>query len=490
MDADRKKVLTIVISVVVILVIIILLVILLGKKDNKIFLKTDNNYKLDFTDKYVEDEYQKVTVTDISVADNYYFIKYQIDLKEKGKQEIGYEVNNTESFSYTLDRLITINGEEIDGKDGTSYQLAKKIDEDTLEVYDIVHVNNIPDKFTIDIDFPKQIDNSMTQADYEEGKQASIEHESTTVDIEGEFAGIYDDPEEDHSTEPDEIDPNAEEIPLEMETIDENVTGIEILGTKNFKGTKQEASQNVEVKHLNNEIQNGDLTVKAELLVKTPFESFLIVNSEIKNLGMDENFDNDPQIYKIDVQDENHNSKNLRFAQKHELIASGRYDEEGDEIVDTIVTTVIALEKEKDSGKLYLQPYYTDYPYQNENIEDILNSLTWHKIDNKEYSEENELGGKITVKSSEERNGELYFTIEATGFNPVVDRMIIIRNPERTIDYCVATEEIVNDNNITVYFEKQQVDSVSENCNSKDVEYTIMEPLNYRMGSDRLEINI
>ena len=45
---------------------------------------------------------------------------------------------------------------------------------------------------------------------------------------------------------------------------------------------------------------------------------------------MDENFDNDPQIYKIDVQDENHNSKNLRFAQKHELIASGRYDEEGE----------------------------------------------------------------------------------------------------------------------------------------------------------------
>ena len=68
--------------------------------------------------------------------------------------------------------------------------------------------------------------------------------------------------------------------------------------------------------------------------------------------------------------------------------------------------------------------------------------------------------------------------------------MIIIRNPERTIDYCVATEEIVNDGNITVYFEKQQVDSVSENCSSKDVEYTIMEPLNYRMGSDRLEINI
>ena len=483
-----KKHIIIIIAAILLIIAIIVGIVALNKKGKIIKLKEDNSFKLDFTDKVVEDDYQKVAVKDIAVAENYFFIKYDIDIKEKGKKLLDAEISNDETFSYTLNRIITINGEEIDKTNGESYQIAQKIDEDTLSVYDIVKVDSIPDKFNIDIDFIKTNEGEyVTQAEREMEKSVYQEHmETTQID---EWNYQEDDEEDDESLEITALDPNETPIPVDMTEVDHTVE-IELAGTKTFRGTKQEASQNVEVKYLNGELNATNLVVKPNFIVTTPYDRFLVVSSTIDNISQATDNDLDPDLFKIDVQDKEKNTKIVKYSQNYNLVDTGRLDSENDEILKAEITSIISLGKDTQSGSLYLQPFFFKMLYEEDDQEAMLNRLTWYPLENKEYSEENEFGGKVLVKSVEEKDDQIYFEIERKGFVPLMDRLIVIRNPENTLGFCVATEAIVDGDKLTVYFEKQQIDAVNENCSQNNIEFTIMEPISYEIVTDRIEINL
>lgn len=492
MKRSSKKVLIISLIIVLILALVLVLLLMFLKKSNKVFLKGDNELKLDFTDKFVEDEYQKVTVTNISVADNYFFIKYDIDLKEKGKKLMDSETNNTDSFSYMLNRIIDINGQEVDYDIGKSYQIATKNSEDSLTVYDIIQLDSMPENFNIDIDFVKTIDTSDESEELRAYEKAiSLEHEQSSImdnyDQDAEYEGedeIDLDALEETLAETDD----SEAEPLEMEELTNDLE-IEIVGTKNFRGTLNEAKQNVEVKYLNVEGKADNISVKPNFIAKTPFETFLVVTTDLDNLYQDMEHTNDPDLLRIDVQDENGNTLNIKYDQNSNIFDSGNVDDDGDAIESATVTTIIALGKNT-NNVINLQPYFFELAYEEDNLEEIMNSLEWHKIENKEYTAVNEFGGMVKVKSVEEKNDQLYFEIEKTGFVPLFDALIIIRNPEDTLGFVVATEGIVHDNGVTVYFKKKHIDYANERSQGKEIEFTIMEPTSYEIATDKIKIEL
>ena len=113
MKITKNKIIIAVIALILIIAIVVLIIVA-KKNSNTTKLKGDTNYKLDFTDKFVEDEYQKVTVTNISVADNFFFIKYDVDLTEKGiaiDKVINLHVPDEEIMGRALNRRTCENPE-------------------------------------------------------------------------------------------------------------------------------------------------------------------------------------------------------------------------------------------------------------------------------------------------------------------------------------------------------------------------------------------
>ena len=472
----------------IILIIIVLLIIaliigaiayrVLNKKGSGlILLKEDNNYKLDYKDKYAEDDYQKVTVTDISVADNYMFIKYDVDLTNKGINLVrDNEFNNLEKFSYNLDRNIVLNGDEIDLDNGVSYQITEKLDNDKLRVFDVIEMDSIPDKFNIDIEFPKTTIDTTSEEEIEEDLQVYKEHEETT--IVDEDTVLDDEFTEEERREIDEAtsvyDDDSEAEVLEMEKMD-NSLELELAGLLNFKGTREEAEANVEIKTLDNRISGKGITIDSEKIVTTPFAKFLIVSSKIT-----ENNDNiDPDLYRIDVQDEKQNTINCRHFDK----IKNKTADGGD------VTTIFFIDDEINKlGKIKLQPYFYEFIYE-EDI-DITDGLDWYDINESNHTAENELGGKVSVESIEEKDGEIEFVLSRTGFVPTLDRLLILRNIDNPNGYCFASECVEKDGKLIVNFTKSQIKAVNEDCDSEELQYTIMEPINYITTTNAIDIEL
>ena len=67
--------------------------------------------------------------------------------------------------------------------------------------------------------------------------------------------------------EVEEIDSDTETERIEMEPLDESIYDIELAGAINLKGTKEQASQNIEVKYFDNEVKGQDIIVKPNFLV-------------------------------------------------------------------------------------------------------------------------------------------------------------------------------------------------------------------------------
>ena len=491
MKITKNKIIIAVIALILIIAIVVLIIVA-KKNSNTTKLKGDTNYKLDFTDKFVEDEYQKVTVTNISVADNFFFIKYDVDLTEKGIGLVSQEINNAETFSYELNRNIIINGDEIDFDSGYAYQIAEKISENKLEVYDIVQMESIPDKFNIDIEFIKTYEDNISTENMTLDEQVYKEHERKTQIRED---GTYEYELEDEVTEDDEleeevlVDENEEPEELQMDEIG-NTLEIELAGLKNFKGTKEEAMQNVEIKRLGRQVESDNIFIKADTIVVTPFKSFLIVNSKINNLNEDESDFCDADLFKIDLLDENQNSLSYKSIQREFFVDKDKINTVSEEIGQIEIITIYALDDNiLKLNNFYLQPYFYELQYEDD-LNEVMNNLTWYSVENEEHEAINEFDGKVIVKGVERKDNQLYFNIEKEGFIPIIDRMIIIRNPENPLGYCIATESYKTDNGVCVYFEKKQIDATNENTTNNNLQYTIMEPINYKMATERIEVDL
>ena len=130
-----------------------------------------------------------------------------------------------ESFSYGLNRIIRVNGDEIDADAGISYEISEKIADNKIRTYDIIKMDSIPEKFTIDIDFVKTYETEELSSEQAALEDAVFkEHDETTA---GDMVEEYvEEPEEDIDYEIEEIDEEPEE--LEMEEIDP-ILDIELL---------------------------------------------------------------------------------------------------------------------------------------------------------------------------------------------------------------------------------------------------------------------
>ena len=353
-------------------------------------------------------------------------------------------------------------------------------------------MESIPDKFNIDIEFIKTYEDNISTENMTLDEQVYKEHEENTKIKED---GTYEYELEDEVTEEDEleeevlVDEDSEPEELQMDEID-NTLEIELAGLKNFKGTKEEAMQNVEIKRLDSQVESENLFIKANAMVVTPFKSFLIVNSYIDDLNEDESNSLDSDLFKIDLLDENQNSLSYKSAQREFIVDTDKTNSVGEKIQQTETTTIYALDDDiLKLNNVYLQPYFFELQYEGD-LNEVMNNLTWYSVENIEHEAINEFGGKVVVKKIESKDDQLYFNIEKEGFIPIIDRIIIIRNPENPLGYCIATEAYKTDDGLCIYFEKKQIDAANENATNNELYYTIMEPINYKMATERLKVDL
>ena len=406
MKRNQKK--KIILAVVIVAIIIVLITVYcIATKKSPIGLGEENQeeYNLDLTNKYAENDNVKISIENVAYDGKNLILKYDIKSKQ---DEIFKDLSPDEIH---LDRKIKLNSETVKVNNDNSNQVVEKKSDTESEIYDIVEVENVPDKFEIEVRF---FENDLTVSGETESDPS--EEEANDEDLE-EYESEYD---EDSNTETEEgvNDPSDEEnddldentalsdpgmleedatqddyeeveaeyngeqteeekneIKAEEKENDEAET--ERIGSVTFKGTKEEIQKGVENLEIAEQYEENNVKIESGSIIKTPFKTFLLFDTTISNVKysqINNGESGDPSAYRINIEDSNNQQTDISESQEIKIEnedGTTENIEDSDNLVARVKTRIVL--KTNESKELKIQPNYYINPIEstetsNENI--------------------------------------------------------------------------------------------------------------------------
>lgn len=465
----KKKKIIIACTVVIAIIIISLILALVYKgKTGKLPFEEKEEIKIV---KMIENDSLKVVLSDVATAENYIIIEYDVDLKNNQADEYSDYINGLE---YSLERIVKLDGKTISKNDEDTQQIAYKVSDNQLKIYDVIETNKIADTYKLEVDI---YDTNLILVDNDE-EQDALEYDNTTdeseeivdseeiidteeivdtEDTEDNYEEVTIDSEEYFASQEDQDDNESEELvtpyaDVSIEDMDEDELDIndgdEKVGTLRVELKKSDTDQKAKVKTKNEEKTQDDITTKVNKIIETDTAKIVIVDTEQKNIT-EEIFEEEmktPENFEINVQDENGNT--IKTCKKTSVKIynekgqewngyGGESDEEELNNGTVKIQTIIGLLGDnKNLKNIKLQPLF--YQYITGESEEELNNKTWYEIKDGTYTNTNKYDGTVDISKVEIENNIVKFYFDQKGLIPSMEAIIIIRNKDsETGDYIV-----------------------------------------------------
>ena len=384
-----KKTMVIAIAViaVILVVAIITAVVTSNRKQQKSQSaeQTKEEFTASLDGKYAENDNVKISIDDMSYVGNHLILKYDVKSKDGVTGLFENANNELEEFDFHLNRKIKINSETIDAKDDLTDQISYKKSDTEVIVYDVIELENIPDKIDLQVKF---FENDYTARNSQDDDEATVDEGEDADEEEDDDSELVDDsvneneveeeiPEdtseeykEEDATEEDveevEAEYNGEQSDAEKEEVskanaEDDAADTEEIGSIKVKTTRQDLEKDTDIVEITDGYQAQNLTIQGEKLIKTSTETFLIVESTIDNVEyakIDSQENGDPSIYRIDVKDENGNSLKQGSNQyvEYDDGETVQIDENSNNIKATIKSIILLTNG--DSENMEVEPYY------------------------------------------------------------------------------------------------------------------------------------
>lgn len=453
----KKKKIIIACTVVIVIIIISLILALVYKgKTGKLPFEKKEEIKIV---KMIENDSLKVVLSDVATAENYIIIEYDVDLKNNQADEYSDYINGLE---YSLERIVKLDGKTISQNDEDTQQIAYKVSDNQLKIYDVIETNKIADTYKLEVDI---YDTNLILVDNDE-EQDALEYDNTTdeseeivdtEDTEDNYEEVTIDSEEYFASQEDQDDNESEELvtpyaDVSIEDMDEDELDIndgdEKVGTLRVELKKSDTDQKAKIKTKNEEKTQDDITTKVNKIIETDTAKIVIVDTEQKNIT-EEIFEEEmktPENFEINVQDENENT--IKTCKKTSVKIynekgqewngyGGESDEEELNNGTVKIQTIIGLLGDnKNLKNIKLQPLF--YQYITGESEEELNNKTWYEIKDGTYTNTNKYDGTVDISKVEIENNIVKFYFDQKGLIPSMEAIIIIRNKDsETGDYIV-----------------------------------------------------
>lgn len=533
MKKNNKKII-LAISIIIATIAIVAGIMTIGnkKKSTEISKEKTEDYSIKITNKSAESEKIKISIENVAYADKYLILDYNVIAENTEEPFFLENYAKKNEFGLYIDRTIKIDGEPQQTKKDYSDQISYKISDTEAKVYDFIEIEDLPDKFDLEVIFfendftitpdmsiendeelDQEIDDDDVQDDEadeelvkeidpDEYENNSEERESVLTDEEyEEIKDEYTEEWEDEETE------DEEEIYEEVEGYydgkeeldeDEIILSNSELGRITTKANKEELIKYVSVIENDENYKENNIEITNEKIIKTPFKTFVIAETTIRQVNYEDvqsDLLGDPYLYKIDIEDADGNSLNVNQIQQIKIT-----DEEETELNDleisednipnnltaTIKTIIILGDDAKEEIKL--QPYYYSYDFANDDMETVMQNKEWFKIEDGEYKETNSNNGEITVTKIEEKDNQILFYYTKKGFVPNAESIILLRNATKEFNVfypdIIKLSGINSDEDIVGYnIENNMSYSYTEDFDDnslgkiEDLEFTLLEGL-------------
>lgn len=390
-----KKTIIIVTLVIAVILVIAIITAVVNSNRNKPKTQGAEQSKEEFTasldGKYAENDNVKISINDMSYVGNHLIIKYDVVSKDENAKLFENAYNELDEFDFHLNRKIKINSDTINTKEDLSNQISYKKSDTEVIVYDVVEIDNLLDNIDLQVEFFEN-DYTIGNANDEDSTIDEAENEDNMTADENE------DEEEDDNVEPVDEEPidDGGEIPedntveykeedateedyqeveaeyngeqsseetAEQKRLDaeDDASDTELIGSIKVKTTKQDLGKDTDVVEITDGYQAQNITIEGEKLIKTSYDSFVIVETSISDVNyqkIDSQESGDPSIYRIDVRDENGNSLNQASNQSIEYDdgETTQIDENSNNIKATVKSIILLSNKDKEDMEVV--PYY------------------------------------------------------------------------------------------------------------------------------------
>lgn len=383
----KTMVIAIVVIAVILVVAIITAVVTSNRKQQKgqSAEQTKEEFTASLDGKYAENDNVKISIDDMSYVGNHLILKYDVKSKDGVTGLFENANNELEEFDFHLNRKIKINSETIDAKDDLTDQISYKKSDTEVIVYDVIELENIPDKIDLQVKF---FENDYTARNSQDDDEATVDEGEEADEEEDDDSELVDDsvneneveeeiPEdtseeykEEDATEEDveevEAEYNGEQSDAEKEEVskanaEDDAADTEEIGSIKVKTTRQDLEKDTDIVEITDGYQAQNLTIQGEKLIKTSTGTFLIVESTVDNVEyakIDSQENGDPSIYRIDVKDENGNSLKQASNQyvEYDDGETVQIDENSSNIKATIKSIILLTNG--DSENMQVKPYY------------------------------------------------------------------------------------------------------------------------------------
>ena len=383
----KTMVIAIVVIAVILVVAIITAVVTSNRKQQKgqSAVQTKEEFTASLDGKYAENDNVKISIDDMSYVGNHLILKYDVKSKDGVTGLFENANNELEEFDFHLNRKIKINSETIDAKDDLTDQISYKKSDTEVIVYDVIELENIPDKIDLQVKF---FENDYTARNSQDDDEATVDEGEDADEEEDDDSELVDDsvneneveeeiPEdtseeykEEDATEEDveevEAEYNGEQSDAEKEEVskanaEDDAADTEEIGSIKVKTTRQDLEKDTDTVEITDGYQAQNLTIQGEKLIKTSTGTFLIVESTVDNVEyakIDSQENGDPSIYRIDVKDENGNSLKQGSNQyvEYDDGETVQIDENSSNIKATIKSIILLTNG--DSENMEVEPYY------------------------------------------------------------------------------------------------------------------------------------
>jgi len=506
----KKKQIIIACTVVIAIIIISLILALVYKgKTGKLPFEQKEEIKIV---KMIENDSLKVTLSDVATAENYIIIEYDVDLKNNQADEYSDYINGLE---YSLERIVKLDGKKISQNDEDTQQIAYKVSDNQVKIYDVIETNKIADTYKLEVDI---YDTNLLLVDNDDEEQDTLEYDNTTDESEDILDLEEDETDEIEDTEDmEDMEDNYEEVTIDseeyfasqegtddneteelvtpyadvsIEDMDEDELDIndddEKVGTLRVELKKSDTDQKVKVKTKNEETTQDDITTKVSKIIETDTAKIVIVDTEQKNVT-EEIFEEEmktPENFEINVQDENGNTIDTckRTSEKIYNEDGAEWNGntgEGTELKNGTVkiqTIVGLVEENKNITNLKIQPLFCQYA--SEEFEEELDNKTWYHIENGTYSNKNEEDGTIKITKIEKKDNLVKFYFNKKGLIPSSDATIIMRstlNDEKQYIVPDKIYKVENDEYVAEFIIKAEEYEDTIISNPEEAEFSILE---------------
>lgn len=383
----KTMVIAIVVIAVILVVAIITAVVTSNRKQQKgqSAEQTKEEFTASLDGKYAENDNVKISIDDMSYVGNHLILKYDVKSKDGVTGLFENANNELDEFDFHLNRKIKINSETIDAKDDLTDQISYKKSDTEVIVYDVIELENIPDKIDLQVKF---FENDYTARNSQDDDEATVDEGEEADEEEDDDSELVDDsvneneveeeiPEdtseeykEEDATEEDveevEAEYNGEQSEAEKEEVskanaEDDAADTEEIGSIKVKTTRQDLEKDTDTVEITDGYQAQNLTIQGEKLIKTSTGTFLIVESTVDNVEyakIDSQENGDPSIYRIDVKDENGNSLKQGSNQyvEYDDGETVQIDENSSNIKATIKSIILLTNG--DSENMEVEPYY------------------------------------------------------------------------------------------------------------------------------------